>query len=85
MIDFRKVLSENIGIVAYVTALSLLFFFISLLSKPMLYSMGYLVCALGSLVNLIPIEKTDGDVKRGFKKIFYVITFSIVSLVFLLN
>ncbi len=85
MIEFLKILNRNRGIVIYVTALSLVFFSISLMVRSTQYAIAYIVCALGSLVNLIPIEKSNGGVACGLKKIFYVLVFTIASLWFIIH
>jgi hypothetical protein len=89
--DLLKVFSKNKGIVIYVTVFSLLVFLMSFMMKSRSFSVAYLVCALGSLLNLSSCEprreKREEDSNQelvcGLKKIFYVIVFTVVSLGFL--
>lgn len=90
-IDLVHVFAKNKGIVIYVTIFSLFVFLISLMIRPRDCSIAYLVCALGSLVNLRlceprdekNTEKSNEELVCGLKKIFYVIIFTMGSIGFL--
>ncbi len=90
-IDLVHIFAKNKGIVIYVTIFSLFVFLISLIVKSRDYSIAYLVCALGSLVNLRLCEphnekddkESNEELICGLKKIFYVIIFTMGSIGFL--
>lgn len=86
-IDLLKVFSKNKGIVIYVTILSLLVFLVSFMTKSRPFSAAYIVCSLGSLLNLSSCEPRNEDSREELvcerKKIFYVIVFTIASFGFL--
>ena len=82
-IELLKILYKNKGIVIYVTTLSLFVFSVSLITRPMQYSIAYIICSLGSLVNLNSCERSNGEVMSGLKKIFYVMAFTLASFWFL--
>lgn len=84
IIELLEILHRNKGIVIYVTTFSLFIFSISLIIKSIKYSIAYIVCSLGSLVNLYSCERNNNsEVMSGMKKMFYAIAFTVASLGFL--
>lgn len=82
-IELIKIIHIEKGIVIYIIVMTLFIFSLTLLLGKLTYSIAYLVCGLGSLVNLVQIHRHKDETKIVLLKILYIFNFTAVSLGFL--